>query len=91
MSSAWCKHSRTVCVDSVPTLSISAGSMPGTSPAWSVFGALSLRLSHAQLARFDEAGAIEPAFPHDFLGSDGIDEVVCGGTRGRIQNDRGWI
>lgn len=60
-------------------------------PAWSVFGALSLRLSHAQLARLDEAGAIEPDFPHDFLGSDGIDEVVYGGTRDRIQNHRGWI
>ncbi|MBD3401747.1 aldo/keto reductase [candidate division GN15 bacterium] len=43
-------------------------------------GCLEFELSPEQMARLDEAGAIEPGFPHDFLGSDQIRQVVFGGA-----------
>jgi hypothetical protein len=40
------------------------------------------------LARLDEASRIELGFPHDFLASDGVRDVVFGGTFGKIDNHR---
>jgi aryl-alcohol dehydrogenase-like predicted oxidoreductase len=51
-------------------------------------GALQVQLSDAQLTRLGAASQIELGFPHDFLGSDSIREVVFGGAFGRIDNHR---
>jgi aryl-alcohol dehydrogenase-like predicted oxidoreductase len=41
---------------------------------------LKFDLSAEQLARLDKVSAIEKGFPHDFLASDGIRDIVYGGT-----------
>ena len=51
-------------------------------------GALDVTLDAAQLGRLDEVSAIEPGFPHDFLASDPIRDIVFGGTFDRIDNHR---
>lgn len=43
-----------------------------------------VKLSDAQLARLDEASRIELGFPHDFLASDGVRDLVRGEIRPRI-------
>lgn len=43
-------------------------------------GALTVTLSDSQLARLEEATKIDPGFPNDFLFSDGVRELVYGGT-----------
>jgi len=51
-------------------------------------GALDVTLDDAQLGRLDEVSAIEPGFPHDFLASDPIQDIVFGGMFDRIDNHR---
>ncbi len=51
-------------------------------------GALEVTLSREQLAELDEASKIELGFPHDFLGSEQIRDIVYGGTQGLIDNHR---
>jgi aryl-alcohol dehydrogenase-like predicted oxidoreductase len=51
-------------------------------------GALEVTLSAEQLARLDDTSGIEMGFPHDFLDSDPIRDIVFGGTRDRIDNHR---
>jgi aryl-alcohol dehydrogenase-like predicted oxidoreductase len=53
-------------------------------------GVLDVTLDAAQLSRLHEASAIELGFPHDFLQSEGIRELVYGGTFGQIDNHRGY-
>lgn len=43
-----------------------------------------VRLSEAQLGRLDEVSRIELGFPHDFLASNGVRDLVRGEIRGRI-------
>jgi diketogulonate reductase-like aldo/keto reductase len=52
-------------------------------------GALEVTLTEAQLAELDEVSKIEPGFPHDFLASEQIQDIVFGGTQGLIDNHRG--
>lgn len=52
-------------------------------------GALDVTFSPEQLERLDKATASDPGFPHDFLGSDAIRELIFGGTAGLIDNHRG--
>ncbi|MBL0177291.1 MAG: aldo/keto reductase [Ignavibacteria bacterium] len=47
-------------------------------------GCLDVMLGDEQLRRLDEASAIELGFPHDFLNSPGIRELVYGGFLDRI-------
>ena len=51
-------------------------------------GSLDVTLTAEQLARLDEVSRIEPGFPHDFLESDHIRDIVFGGTRESIDNHR---
>jgi aryl-alcohol dehydrogenase-like predicted oxidoreductase len=51
-------------------------------------GALEVTLSREQLAELDEASKIELGFPHDFLGSEQIRDIVYGGTQGLLDNHR---
>lgn len=51
-------------------------------------GALEVTLDAAHLARLEEASAVEPGFPYDFLGSDHIRNIVYGGTFDRIDSHR---
>ncbi|HSW30070.1 MAG TPA: aldo/keto reductase [Longimicrobiales bacterium] len=51
-------------------------------------GALDVTLDAPQLAKLDEASAIEPGFPYDFLFSDHIRNIVYGGTYAQIDNHR---
>jgi aryl-alcohol dehydrogenase-like predicted oxidoreductase len=53
-------------------------------------GAIDVTLDDAQLTRLDEASAIELGFPHDFLQSENIRDLVYGGTFDRIDNHRGY-
>ena len=48
-------------------------------------GAADLALDAAQLQRLDEASAIELGFPHDFLHQPAIQDLVYGGTQGRLE------
>jgi aryl-alcohol dehydrogenase-like predicted oxidoreductase len=50
--------------------------------------ALKLVLTDEQLARLDEVSAIQLGFPHDFLRSDGVRQVIYGNTYSRIDNHR---
>ena len=43
-----------------------------------------------QLARLEQVSAIELGFPHDFLGSDATQEIVFGGTQGRLERPGRW-
>ena len=51
-------------------------------------GCLDLVLSPAQLERLDQASHIELGFPHDFLASPFIREIVYAGLYGAIENHR---
>jgi aryl-alcohol dehydrogenase-like predicted oxidoreductase len=51
-------------------------------------GALDVTLDEQHLARLDEVSRIEPGFPHDFLASDPIRDIVYGGTFDQIDNHR---
>jgi aryl-alcohol dehydrogenase-like predicted oxidoreductase len=51
-------------------------------------GCLKFKLSDEQIARLNEVSKIEIGFPHDFLASDGVKEVMTGGTFGKIMNHR---
>ncbi|NNK48754.1 MAG: aldo/keto reductase, partial [Gemmatimonadetes bacterium] len=51
-------------------------------------GALDVTLDGEHLTRLDEVSRIEPGFPHDFLASDPIRDLVFGGTFDRIDNHR---
>lgn len=52
-------------------------------------GALGIALEEPHLARLEEASAIELGFPHDFLGSDMIRQVVYGSRADQIDDHRG--
>ncbi|HJK91130.1 MAG TPA: aldo/keto reductase [Polyangiaceae bacterium LLY-WYZ-15_(1-7)] len=47
-------------------------------------GASEVELSEAQLAKLDEVSRVELGFPHDFLRSDGVLDLVRSEQRGRI-------
>ena len=49
---------------------------------------LNYMLTEAQLDRLNEVSAIELGFPHDFLQSEGVKEVLHGGMYGKIDNHR---
>jgi diketogulonate reductase-like aldo/keto reductase len=51
-------------------------------------GALDVRLAADQLARLDEASRIDLGFPHEFLASAGVRDVVFGGTYDQIDDHR---
>ncbi|UYZ62277.1 aldo/keto reductase [Hymenobacter weizhouensis] len=44
-------------------------------------GATEVRLSEEQVRRLDKVSTIELGFPHDFLASDAVQDVLFGGTR----------
>jgi len=46
---------------------------------------LNFDLSSEQMNRLNEISKIEPGFPHDFLASDVVKEVIFGGTKDKIQ------
>ncbi len=48
-------------------------------------GCLNFELSAEQLQRLDEVSKIELGFPHEFLSSDNIKEIVYGGTLEKIK------
>jgi len=50
--------------------------------------ALDVTLDEEHLARLDEVSRIEPGFPHEFLASDPIRDIVFGGTWDQIDNHR---
>lgn len=51
-------------------------------------GALAFQLTSDQLNTLDEASRIDLGFPHDFLRTDSIRELVYGGTYDQIVSDR---
>jgi diketogulonate reductase-like aldo/keto reductase len=51
-------------------------------------GAVEIQLSPEHLQQLDEVSKIELGFPHEFLQSDGVKDVVFGGTHGLIDNHR---
>ncbi|MCB9233093.1 MAG: aldo/keto reductase [Bacteroidia bacterium] len=51
-------------------------------------GCLNYPLSEAQMKRLDEASAIEVGFPHDFLTSDTVKNVLFNGNFDLIENHR---
>ncbi|MCH2044894.1 MAG: aldo/keto reductase [Saprospiraceae bacterium] len=51
-------------------------------------GCLSFELPQAQIDRLNEVSAIELGFPHDFLSSDHVHDVIFGGTFDKIDNHR---
>jgi hypothetical protein len=51
-------------------------------------GALNITLSPDQLERLDAVSQIDLGFPHDFLASDEIRDIVFGGTYSQIDNHR---
>lgn len=50
---------------------------------------LDFTLGTEHLQRLDEISRIELGFPHDFLASDEVQQLVYGGTRPQIDNHRG--
>lgn len=54
-------------------------------------GALQVTLSDAHLAHLDEVSRIVLGFPHDFLRSDGVRQVIYGNTRAQIDDHRGQM
>jgi aryl-alcohol dehydrogenase-like predicted oxidoreductase len=54
-------------------------------------GCLDYGLSEEQMQRLHQVSQIELGFPHDFLASDGVRELVYGGTYSKIDNHRGGI
>ncbi len=51
-------------------------------------GALQVNLTREQLARLDEASAVEPGFPHDFLASNMVRDLMYGGQLENIDDHR---
>ena len=51
-------------------------------------GCLSFTLSVEQIERLNQASAITLGFPHDFLASDGVRDLIAGGLYSRIDNHR---
>jgi aryl-alcohol dehydrogenase-like predicted oxidoreductase len=51
-------------------------------------GALNVTLSPEQLGRLDAVSQVDLGFPHEFLASDGVRDLVFGGTYGQIDNHR---
>jgi len=51
-------------------------------------GALDVLLTEEQSSKLAEVSRIEPGFPHDFLGSEQIRDIIYGGTQGSIDNHR---
>ena len=51
-------------------------------------GALEIKLSPEHLQQLDEVSKIELGFPHEFLQSDGVLDVVFSGAHGLIDNHR---
>jgi aryl-alcohol dehydrogenase-like predicted oxidoreductase len=51
-------------------------------------GALNVALPPDHLARLDAVSQIDLGFPHDFLASDEIRDIVFGGTYSQIDNHR---
>jgi aryl-alcohol dehydrogenase-like predicted oxidoreductase len=51
-------------------------------------GCLEHPLDETQIARLNEVSKIDMGFPHDFLLSDGVNNVLFGGTRDKIDNHR---
>ncbi len=51
-------------------------------------GCLEFSLTVEQLARLDQASVFDPGFPHEFLASDGIRDIVYGGYYNQIDNHR---
>ncbi len=49
---------------------------------------IDLKLTPAQLKRLDQASAIDLGFPHDFLASDRIRDMLSAGTFDQIDKDR---
>ena len=49
---------------------------------------LNFKISDEHIARLNEVSKIEIGFPHDFLASDGVKEVLTGGTFSKIHNHR---
>lgn len=49
---------------------------------------LQVNLSGEHLARLDAASAIALGFPHEFLASDGVNEIIFGGLRNRLEGFR---
>ena len=50
--------------------------------------ALDVTLDAGQLARLDEASAIEMGFPHDFMAMENIRDLIYGGTYDQLDNHR---
>ena len=51
-------------------------------------GALDFTLTAEQIARINAVSQFELGFPHDFLASDGVRDVVFGGTYAQVDNHR---
>jgi len=51
-------------------------------------GALDVTLDDGHLQRLEEVSRVEPGFPHDFLASENIRDLVFGGSFDRIDNHR---
>ena len=51
-------------------------------------GALDFTLTAEQIARLNAVSQFELGFPHDFLASDGVRDVVFGGTYAQVDNHR---
>jgi hypothetical protein len=49
---------------------------------------LDLTLTPEQLKRLDEASAVDLGFPHDFISSDRIREMLSGGLFDQIDKDQ---
>jgi aryl-alcohol dehydrogenase-like predicted oxidoreductase len=51
-------------------------------------GCVNFQLSNEQIAQLDEISKIEIGFPHDFLGSDNVKNIMSGETWDRVFNHR---
>lgn len=51
-------------------------------------GVLNMSLTQEQIQRLNQVSAIEVGFPHDFLQSDGVRQVVFGGDFDKLENHR---
>ncbi len=52
-------------------------------------GCVNFQLSDEQITQLDEISKVEMGFPHDFLGSDNVKNIMSGETWGRVLNHRG--
>ncbi len=53
-------------------------------------GAVDVTLAPAQLERLERVSAIELGFPHDFLLTEATQEIVFGGSQGRLERPGRW-